>query len=169
MRIPTEKRFVLTACIPGLLLLLTGCASPYVAPDAGEPTALISFEVNGDPIFGYVASFSFFEEGEDRSCGSQLQRMASINKGNPLAGKTTNTTDIPIPTGRPIIIRSRIMPAAAFSQQSCGSDNVLVADADKTYLLTIEWLANQCDVELFDTTTGEPVPVRFRKEVLGCR
>ena len=169
MRLPAIKRFVFIASIPGLLLLFTGCTSPYVAPDPTGPTALISFEVEGDPIFGYVASFSFFEEGDDRSCGTTLRRMAMINKGNPLVGKSTDTVNIPIPADRTIIIRSRIMPAAAFSQRSCGSDNFLIAEADKDYLLTIEWLANLCDVQLFETTSGEQVPVRFRKEALGCQ
>ena len=153
--------------LPAAMML--GCSTAYVAPAEDAPTSSISFEVDADPILGYVASFFFFEVGDDRSCGVTLQRMAKINKGNPLAGKSTNTNDITIPAGRTIIIRSLLMPAAAFNQWPCSADSFLDAEADKKYTLRVKWIANQCDFDFFDTTSGEEVPVRVKNEPSGCR
>ena len=153
--------------LPAVMAL--GCATAYVAPTEDEPTASISFEIDADPILGYLANFFYFDVDDDRSCMSGLQRMARINKGNPLAGSSTNTKDITIPAGRTIIIRSLLSPATAFGQGSCSADSFLVAEADKNYTLRVKWLANQCDFNFFDTTSSEEVPIRVKNEPSACR
>jgi len=163
------ERLGKNAAVGFLAVLFAGCASAYVAPSDQDPSASISFEVGGDPIFGYVASFFYFEEDDDRTCMSPLQQMAKINKGNPLAGKSTNTAGIPIPTDRTIIIRALFSPASAFSQRSCSADNFLLAETDKSYLLRVKWLANQCDFDFYDMTSGEEVPIEVRSEPSACR
>ena len=165
-----KPRFLIkSASILLPVFIILGCATAYVAPAEDDPTATISFEIDADPIFGYVASFFYFEVDDDRSCGSGLQRMAKINKGNPLAGKSTDTEDIAIPAGRTIIIRSLLSPAAAFSQRSCSADSFLNAEADKTYTLRVKWIANRCDFIFYDTTAGEEEPIRVKNEPSGCR
>mgnify|MGYP001824066840 CR=1 FL=1 len=150
-------------------ILLIGCISAYVAPTEDEPVAVVSFEIDADPALGYVASFYFFEEDDERSCGSSVQRMALVNKGNPLVGKSTNTTNIPIPTGRTIIIRSRLVPHTVFGVGSCATDSFLVAEPGRNYVLRFAWLPNRCDIEFFDTTSAKEVPFRVRNEPAACR
>ena len=163
------RRVIKITSVSFLTVLVAGCASAYIAPNTDEPSASISFEIEGDPIFGYLASFFYFEERDDRSCMSPLQRMALINEGNPFAGKSTNTKDIRIPAGRTIIIRSMFSPANAFSQRTCKADNYINAEADNNYTLRVKWLANRCDFNFFDTTSGEDIPIRVKSEPSACR
>lgn len=150
-------------------IIFVGCASAYVAPTGQGPSATISFEVDGvDPILGYVASFYYFEESDDRSCMSGLQQMAKINDGNPLAGKSTNTKDISVPTDRTIIIRSIFAPASAFGQRSCSADSFLLAEDGMSYLHRIKWLANQCDFDFYEITSGEEIPIKVKSEPSAC-
>ena len=129
---------------------LFSCSSTYQAPPAGEPIATLTFEVDADPALGYVAYFYYFPNPDETPCLGIKTEMARINKGNPLAGKTTNLADISIPANREIVIRSTVIPAGVMNQYGCTFDNKMTLEPGKDYLLRQEWGRDQCVIEMFE-------------------
>ena len=142
-----QLRFVLGILTAGLLF---GCSSTYQAPLEGEPVATLTFEVDADPALGYVAYYYYFPNPNETPCLGIKTEMARINKGNPLAGKTTNLAGISVPANREIVVRSAIIPAGVMNQYGCTFDNKMTLEPGRDYLLRQEWGRDQCVVEVFE-------------------
>jgi hypothetical protein len=111
---------------------------------------------------------SAFESSEERGCLAIGKKLALVNEGNPLVGKSTNLVDIPIPANRAIVIRADLTPAGVFGQYGCAVDTMLAAEPDRSYLLKLRWEKNDCMANLFLIDDGQETSLQVEQTKPRC-
>jgi hypothetical protein len=141
----------ITACFFALLTLC-GCIPKYISKSENQARISIKY------FWGYesdeLISILKLEDVKSNSCIrlSGISILATVNKGNPLAPKTSNQKNILIDAGKPVKLRISMTPAASIGTmrfyQNCQREITFTPKSNSEYELSLK--SPPCDVALLE-------------------
>lgn len=149
------------------VVVLFGCSAcdARYAVRVGEPTAILQTHMDNDSQHALNSNYGT-ELSPDLSCGGFVRLQSK-----PFAGRSHTSTPYPIRAGQSLLVSMNYGEGRAWGEiRGCMVTAEFVPKVDRRYRIDLHLRneAQQCSINLVDTTDGSDTPVPFSLPSYAC-